>query len=105
MKMMITLIIMVGGSTAFAKESVICNGAAWNYKFIFDSNRCFHEQKARTDIPGFYKKGHINSFTGKNELTTVDCWKSLASIQMDGARCCLDTSVDPDSCRIKNLKY
>ena len=91
-------------SGALRADSLICKGQNWAYKFDIDGSVCKHEQKVIKDIPGVYKKGHVNNF---DKMTAEECWKSLAKIQMDNAKCC-DNGSDSEvttRCITKKLSY
>ena len=103
----VTLITVSLGAVAL-EETAVCRGEYWAYKFVFLADKCEHVQKTFKDIPGSYKKNHVNKFQGDDQLSLTDCWKSMAQIQMDGAKCCWNDSnsfANSTSCKRKKIVY
>ncbi len=103
-KKLIPVAFLFASVAAVAGESTTCRGSYWAYSFKFENGSCLQEQKVTKDIPGAYKKGHISKF---DKSGSEDCWKSIAKIQMDGAKCCVtgDMSESSISCASKKLFY
>lgn len=101
----IALMVPASGVSQNNLERVVCNGAYWNYQFNFAEANCVSEQKVRKDIPGSHKRGHVSIIPDR---TPALCWREIAEIQMDGARCCLDGKYSLESqvdCSKKSLRY
>lgn len=102
MKYIIPFLLILITNLCFADETVLCRGAYWAYKYSFDKNKCVSEMKVIKDFPE-HKVGHKSE---PNNITLLECWTSVAKIQMDGAQCCIESADDfRISCSYKKINY
>ena len=91
--------------SAFAGEIVVCRGEYWAYKWVIQADNCNHEHKLIKALPTSapYKVGYSAKLP---KASPPECWRSIAQMQMDGAKCCInefdDLRVD---CSIKKITY
>lgn len=97
MKKFIVCLLASFSISATAADVVLCNGGYWDYRYEFGVFRCDVINTLREDIPNSLKRGHIS----KAQISNEEGWKSIAKLQMDGAKCCIVTSTGSETMRCK----
>ena len=81
---------------AFSDNSVDkfeCQGAYWRYHYQFTGNgssdSCMYAREQTKGFPG--RPVGANGKPKLESMDTIECWKTMARVQVVGARCCLST--------------